>query len=386
MEFYMTNLDSAQQEVALTIDHAFQQAIAHHQAGQLQQAEQFYLAILQTYPDHPDANHNIGILAMQVNQPARALQHLKVALDANPNKGQYWRSYIDALIQTGQINEARNMLALGLQKGLQGKEVELLVNRLGNPSGNSPIHHSLNPASCGAGASIHDNPLIEYLENNNNGRVVNRWRHYFDIYHRHFARFRGQRLTMIEIGVFNGGSLLMWRDYLGPQATIVGVDINPGCEKFSAPGIDIVIGDQADRMFLRSLSDRYPDVAILLDDGGHQMHQQIATFEELYPRLRSDGVYLCEDIHTSYMSSFGGGYRQTQTFIETVKPLIDRLNAFHSRDHSQFAPDDFTCTTDSMHFYDSVLVIEKKPRMQPEEVVYGSIADFRYVAPSISGV
>lgn len=226
------------------------------------------------------------------------------------------------------------------------------------------------------------NPLIHYLESNPDGRMIDRWRHYFDIYHRHFARFRGRRFTMIEIGVFNGGALRMWRDYFGPHATIVGVDIEPDCEKFAEPGIDIVIGDQGDRAFLHSLHERYPDVAILVDDGGHRMLQQIATFEELYPRLRSDGVYLCEDTHTSYMPVFGGGYRQPQTFIESAKLLVDRLHAFHSPDCSQLAPDDFTRTTDSMHFYDSVLVIEKRPRVRPEQVTYGSVTDFRYIGPS----
>lgn len=229
------------------------------------------------------------------------------------------------------------------------------------------------------------NPLIDYLERNYDGRVINRWQHYFDIYHRHFAAYRGLPLTVIEIGIFNGGSLRMWRDYFGPQATIVGVDVNPDCKKYSESRIEIVIGDQGDRAFLRSLSDRYPDFAILIDDGGHWMHQQIATFEELYPRLRSDGVYLCEDAHTSYNPNFGGGYQQPQTFIESVKPLIDRLNAFHSLDHSQFAPDDFTRSTNSLHFYDGVVVIEKKLREEPEEVTYGSIEDFKYVAPSLSG-
>lgn len=241
------------------------------------------------------------------------------------------------------------------------------------------------PASPAVRGNQSDNPLIDYLERNPDGRAVNKWRHYFDIYHRHFARFRGQSLTMIEIGVFNGGSLRMWREYLGQQATIVGVDINPECMRFSEPGIDIVIGDQADRMFLRSLSERYADLAILLDDGGHKMHQQIATFEELFPRIRSDGVYLCEDTHTSYMPVFDGGYRQPQTFIEGVKQLIDRLHAFYSTDLSQLAPDNFTRTADSIHFYHSALVIEKKPQALPQEVTYGSVADFRYIAPSLSG-
>jgi cephalosporin hydroxylase len=237
----------------------------------------------------------------------------------------------------------------------------------------------------GHGLDDDGNPLLEYLESNRDGRIVNRWRHYFDIYHRHFARFRGQPLTMIEIGVFNGGSLPMWRHYFGPQATIVGVDVNPECAQYSEPGIEIVIGDQGERGFLRSLADRYPGFAIVLDDGGHRMHQQIGTFEELYPRLRSDGVYLCEDTHTSYMPVFGGGYRHPHTFIETMKTMIDRLNAFHSQDLSALAPDDFTRTTDSMHFYDSVLVIEKRLRERPEQVNYGSRADFRYIAPSLSG-
>ena len=240
-------------------------------------------------------------------------------------------------------------------------------------------------AESPANAESNPNPLIEYLNRNWNGRLVHRWRHYFDIYHRHFSGFRGQPLTVIEIGVFNGGSLRMWREYFGPDATIVGVDVNPDCQQFEEPGIDIVIGDQGDRTFLRSLADRYPNFAILIDDGGHRMHQQIATFEELYPRLRPKGVYLCEDTHTSYMPVFGGGYRQPGTFIETVKPLIDRLHAFHSVDQSQLAPDEFTRSTDSLCFYDSVVVIEKSPRAKPVEVVYGNAAEFRYVAPSLSG-
>ena len=235
----------------------------------------------------------------------------------------------------------------------------------------------------GKGSST--NPLVDYLERHPNGRQVHRLRHYFDIYHRHLARFRGQRITMIEIGVFNGGSLPMWRDYFGPQATIVGVDINPGCTRFAESHIDIVIGDQSDRPFLRSLADRYPDCAIVLDDGGHRMDQQIATFEELYPRLRSDAVYICEDIGTSYIPAFGGGHGRPHTFIETVKRLVDRLNADYSTDLAALAPDAFTRSTDAIHLYDNVVVIEKAPRGKSETVLYGSEAPFRYIGASLSG-
>jgi len=229
------------------------------------------------------------------------------------------------------------------------------------------------------------NPLIKYLEQNPNGRIVNRWRHYFDIYHRHFSRFRGEPITIIEIGIFNGGSLRMWKEYFGPKATIVGVDIYPGCKKYEEPGIEVVIGDQADPKFLRALSNQYPKFAIVIDDGGHRMEQQVTTLEELYLSMRDDGVYLCEDTHTSYMPAFGGGHLKADTFIEYSKKLVDQLNAFHVKESESLAPNYFTQATDSIHFYDSVVVIEKKSRTKPDQIVYGNQADFTYVAPSLTG-
>ena len=130
--------------VALSVDQTFQQAIAHHQAGQLQDAERLYRAILQSQPVHPDANHNLGVLAIQVQQPAAGLPHLKAALEANPNQGQYWLSYIEALIQTGQTDAARQMLEQGRQRGLQGDAVKALAGRLEGPSGSEPGDQEMN--------------------------------------------------------------------------------------------------------------------------------------------------------------------------------------------------------------------------------------------------
>jgi len=126
----MTNNVLPPQSISLTVDQALQQAIAHHQAGQLQDAERLYRAILQTRPNHPDANHNLGVLAVQVKQPAAALPHFKAALKANTNQGQYWLSYIDALIQTDQTEAARHVLEQGRQRGLQGEAVGALISRL----------------------------------------------------------------------------------------------------------------------------------------------------------------------------------------------------------------------------------------------------------------
>ena len=118
------------QTTTLTLDQALRQALTHHKAGQLREAEGLYRAILQAHPNHADAHHNLGVLAVQVKQPAAGLPHFKEALEANPNQAQYWLSYIDALFQAGQTADARQALEQGQQRGLQGEAVEALAVRL----------------------------------------------------------------------------------------------------------------------------------------------------------------------------------------------------------------------------------------------------------------
>ena len=113
-----------------TIDQVLQQAIAHHQAGQLQEAEGLYRAILGTQGHHADANHNLGILALQMNQAVAALPHFKIAVEANPVQDQYWLSYLDALIQAGSHDVARQLIGACQQRGLAGDALEALVMRL----------------------------------------------------------------------------------------------------------------------------------------------------------------------------------------------------------------------------------------------------------------
>jgi cephalosporin hydroxylase len=201
------------------------------------------------------------------------------------------------------------------------------------------------------------NPLERYFRANQ-GRRIHKWMHYFDAYHRHFERFRGRSVTVVEFGVSQGGSLQMWRSYFGRDSQIVGVDIDPRCQAFEEPGIRVRIGDQEDRDFLRALAAEVGPIDIVIDDGGHTMAQQIATFEVLYPMLRPDGVFLVEDVHTSYWPHYSGGVRKEGTFIEYAKRLVDQLTAWHSKE-PEFVVDDFTRTTRSMHFYDRIVVFER---------------------------
>jgi protein O-GlcNAc transferase len=115
---------------SLTVDRALQQAIIHHQAGSLQEAERLYHAILQAQPNHPDANHNLGVLAVQVHKPAVSLPYFKLALETNPNQGQYWFSYIDALIKADQTDNAKRVLQQGRQFGISGDAFDSLERNL----------------------------------------------------------------------------------------------------------------------------------------------------------------------------------------------------------------------------------------------------------------
>lgn len=199
----------------------------------------------------------------------------------------------------------------------------------------------------------------------NNGRLIHKWRHYFDIYDRHFARFRGSAVSVVEIGVGQGGSLQMWKEYFGPAARIVGVDTNPNCKQLEEERIRIFTGSQEDAAFLNALADEIGRIDILIDDGGHTMTQQTTTFRTLFPRIDAHGVYLCEDMHTSYWPQWGGGYGKPDSFVEFSKRLIDQLNAWHSLEPERLGVDEFTRSAHSMHYYDSVLVIEKRPMAKP---------------------
>src|SRR3954452_23932755 len=173
------------------------------------------------------------------------------------------------------------------------------------------------------------NPLEAYFRANP-GRRIHKWVHYFDIYHRHLAQYRGKPITVVEFGVSHGGSLQMWKHYFGRKARIIGVDIDPHCSAFAERRVEVVIGDQEDRGFLRQLRDRVGPIDVVIEDGGHTMAQQINTFEVLWPAVRDGGVFLLEDLHTSYWEHYGGGYKRPGTFIEYAKDLIDQINAWHS--------------------------------------------------------
>ena len=207
------------------------------------------------------------------------------------------------------------------------------------------------------------NDLEKYFRQNNK-RLIYKFPHYFDIYDRHFNHYRNKEVVILEIGVSQGGSLQMWKEYFGEKSRIFGIDVDPRCKNLEEENIKIFIGSQSDRNFLREVKTQIPPIDILIDDGGHTMLQQIVSFEELFDSIKEDGIYLCEDLQTSYWENYGGGYKRKGSFIEYSKNFIDFLNAYHSKQRS-FRVNGFTKSVDSIHFYDSIIVIEKKKREKP---------------------
>ena len=114
----------------LTIEQALQQGLAAHKEGMLQEAERLYKAILQAEPTHPDANHNLGVIAVSVNKVELALPLLKIALEANPKKEQFWFSYIDALIREKQVDNAKQVFEQAKKNGVAGEKVKALEEQL----------------------------------------------------------------------------------------------------------------------------------------------------------------------------------------------------------------------------------------------------------------
>lgn len=148
---------------------------------------------------------------------------------------------------------------------------------------------------------------------------------YTKIYQNYLAGFRERRFVLIEIGVATGESLRLWEDFF-PNATIVGVDNKEDRKQYETNRIRIEIGDQGDKEFLQYMSQKYAGALVIIDDGGHQMRQQILSFETLFPSLANGGIYVIEDLHTSYIPSIASFTYKGQTTIDFIKKLVDIIH------------------------------------------------------------
>lgn len=200
------------------------------------------------------------------------------------------------------------------------------------------------------------NDLEEFFYNKPH-RLMHKWEHYFPIYEQWFSKFRGKSIDVLEIGVSHGGSLQMWKDYFGVKAMIFGVDKNMACRFLEEDRINIIIADQSEEKHRQYMDSKLRSLDVIIDDGSHRPKDQIKTFETLFYKLRRGGVYLVEDVHTSYQKGFGFG-----SFVRYAKKLADKMHI------------DPTSTIGSIHIYNSVVVITKDPVLSLQDVKLGTVS------------
>ena len=118
----------------LELDEILQKGIEAYGAGQVPEAERLFDQILRSQPYHPDANHKMGKLAFGEDRVEEALAYFKIALIADPNEGEYWLNYIDALLELNKLDDAKAVFDQARHKGAKGEAFDLIGKRLSEPN------------------------------------------------------------------------------------------------------------------------------------------------------------------------------------------------------------------------------------------------------------
>ena len=151
---------------------------------------------------------------------------------------------------------------------------------------------------------------------------------YFNIYESLFKEFKNRPITFVEVGIFGGGSLFMWKNYFHPKSRIIGIDLNPNSKSYEKYGFEIFIGDQQDENFWKKFYKKVGKIDILLDDGGHTDLQQTQTLISSIKNIKENGIIAVEDVHTSYFTEFGNPSKNS--FVNYSKKIIDLINFRYS--------------------------------------------------------
>jgi hypothetical protein len=223
-----------------------------------------------------------------------------------------------------------------------------------------------------------DNPKNELFELFAADTNVHKWHHYFEIYEKHFNSYRDRPIRMLEIGVFRGGSLRMWKQYFHPESIIVGIDIDKSCKAHERAddNVFVRIGSQADPGFLAQVTEEFGPFDIILDDGSHKTHQQNISFGALFrASLKDGGCYMVEDMHSNYWLKT---IDSEDTFIDLSKQMVDTLHEpYFDRTEASFRPGHKDAVSEmpvsylaanihSIAFYDSIVVFDKRKKLMPK--------------------
>jgi len=172
---------------------------------------------------------------------------------------------------------------------------------------------------------------LEQLYAEHRGKVSDKWTSYFVEYGRIFGEYRDQPVTLLEIGVQNGGSLEIWSRYFANAPKLVGCDINLDCSRleYEDPRIAVVVGDANSNTVKLVVLQHSPVFDVIIDDGSHSSSDIVKSFAMYFPHLADGGVFVAEDLHCSYWAEFEGGLFDPFSSITFFKRLVDIVNHEH---------------------------------------------------------
>jgi len=181
---------------------------------------------------------------------------------------------------------------------------------------------------------------------------------FIQLYDKYFSNFKDKKINILEIGIEDGDSLRIWREYF-TKAQICGIDIKK--KNFKINNTEILIGDQSNKKFLQSLIGKYDNFDIIIDDGSHQSKHIIASFKYLFPYLNDGGFYVIEDLQTSYFPRFGGSrinLNKKSTSMNFIKSLFVSIN-YEKNDRPFFSKNKFDGKVKSIYLHQNIAFILK---------------------------
>ena len=188
----------------------------------------------------------------------------------------------------------------------------------------------------------------------NSDNYISKHKKYFDVYEESFSKYIGKNIIFVEIGIFNGGSLKVWKEYFGPNAKRIGIDINPECKKFECDDYEIFIGSQSENKFWDNFYEKVGAIDLLLDDGGHTNDQQLTTLIKSVPNINNNGLIVIEDTHCSYKKNYGNP--SNYSFINFAKKIIDDVNyTYPEIGNFEYSLNKYISST---HFYESLVAFK----------------------------
>jgi len=163
------------------------------------------------------------------------------------------------------------------------------------------------------------------------GKVSDKWSSYLDEYERLFCEFKQSSISLLEIGVQNGGSMEIWGKYFTNARSLTGCDINEKCRnlKFDDERITVIVGDANSDLIQSKIEGISEQFDIIIDDGSHKSGDIVKSFARYFPKLTKGGVFLAEDLHCSYWKDFEGGLFDPLSSMTFFKDLSDIVNHEH---------------------------------------------------------